>query len=65
MGLSRGQQRGNDTPYVQTRFYRAPEVVALCEYDQRSVAHPKHKTIQHNACFVFELGGKSAVVAVL
>ncbi|EGD82769.1 CMGC/MAPK/P38 protein kinase [Salpingoeca rosetta] len=34
MGLSRGRNGGNDTPYVQTRFYRAPEVVALCEYDQ-------------------------------
>eukprot|EP00043_Microstomoeca_roanoka_P004845 m.52217 g.52217 ORF g.52217 m.52217 type:complete len:355 (-) comp12686_c0_seq5:62-1126(-) len=34
MGMSRGRQGDNDTPYVQTRYYRAPEVVALCDYDE-------------------------------
>ncbi|EDQ90009.1 uncharacterized protein MONBRDRAFT_2871, partial [Monosiga brevicollis MX1] len=34
MGLCRTQRQAKDTPYVQTRFYRAPEIVCLCEYDR-------------------------------
>eukprot|EP00055_Hartaetosiga_balthica_P008078 m.28969 g.28969 ORF g.28969 m.28969 type:complete len:353 (+) comp6109_c0_seq1:223-1281(+) len=36
MGLGRGRPTAQETPYVQTRAYRAPEVVALCEYDNRA-----------------------------
>jgi serine/threonine protein kinase len=36
MGLCRTQHRIKDTPYVQTRFYRAPEVICMTEYDYSS-----------------------------
>jgi serine/threonine protein kinase len=35
MGLCRGGHDVTDTPYVQTRYYRAPEVVCLCPYDEK------------------------------
>lgn len=36
MGLAKWGHSPKDTPYVQTRWYRAPEVVTLCDYDDRS-----------------------------
>eukprot|EP00730_Choanoeca_flexa_P017579 TRINITY_DN8483_c0_g1_i2.p1 TRINITY_DN8483_c0_g1~~TRINITY_DN8483_c0_g1_i2.p1 ORF type:complete len:409 (+),score=51.48 TRINITY_DN8483_c0_g1_i2:2-1228(+) len=36
MGLCRVEHRIQDTPYVQTRFYRAPEVICMTEYDYSS-----------------------------
>jgi len=36
LGLCRGGHNVDDTPYVQTRYYRAPEVVCLCPYDVKA-----------------------------